>query len=378
MSPATVTFHIGLPRTGTTVVQAYLQRHATCLEQYGIGVRSPSGGAVHHDLANKLLCLDNRGRPPEPSGTVDPPERIAFPAFERFSHSVVSAEDLCRLGPNGAQVLRERCATLRVAVLLTLRPPVQWLWSCWLQRLRQGATPTWKRLVEWHLQSHRLSSILETWAPLASSGAIGVLQLSAANVELLAPFLARAEIPNHRCEFTESPKTMNRSNHPLEHLYHGLLSRWVRYWVGVFENPSRPVPRAVIERALGELSASRPCFEISQVHRDRFEENQLGLYDTSSLDALRDYAVDWTNTIEACLSGRYGPIDRSSAIALVEHLHECHAELYELRHDNPNPLRYPAADFIDRLPTDAGMQALSRSIACLIVNQQGSGAARIS
>lgn len=377
MNRATVTFHIGLPRTGTTVIQAYLQRHATCLEQYGIGVRSLSGGVAHHNLAHDLLCLDTRNRPPERSGTVDSPDCIAFPAFEHFSHSVVSAKDLCSLGPNGAMVLRDRCAGLRVAVVLALRPPVQWLWSCWLQQLRQGNTPTWKQLVEWHLRSHRLSSIFETWAPLASSGAIGVLQLSTENAELVTSFLERAEIPNHRCELAESPTTMDRSNHPLEHLYHGLLSRWVRYWVGVFENPSRPVPGAVIETALGELSASRPCFEISQVHRDRFDETQLGIYDTSTLDALRDYAVDWTNTIEACLSGRYGPIDRGSASSLVEHLRKCHAELYELRLDNPNPLRFPTEDFIERLPTDAGMQALSRSIAYLIVNQQGPGAMHV-
>ena len=57
--------HIGLPKTGTTLIQEFLKANHENFAKKGIGVLSTDGNGAHYILGTQLLALDGNVKHPK-------------------------------------------------------------------------------------------------------------------------------------------------------------------------------------------------------------------------------------------------------------------------------------------------------------------------
>ena len=262
---AEVFLHVGLPKTGTTSIQAGLDQHVTDLAAHGVLL---PGGRQH---AHRLATYDLLGQRIE--GDTD--DRVAgslgrlIEEINRYDGRavVISDEDLGLARPRQARRLVRALAGHQVYVVLGIRDLGRTLVSAWQQTVAMGGTTTWAEFVA-EIRSpgsgvpsagagfaarHDALRVLDTWSaavpadrvrlvtvPPAGSPPSLLLERFCSAVGLPTQLLAGAEVRNESLGSAEL-EVLRRLN---AHLGGALPKRQYRHVIETGLRPSWSSPQS--------------------------------------------------------------------------------------------------------------------------------------
>lgn len=170
-----VFLHIGLPKTGTTSIQAAMDASVESLGRAGILV--PAGGhraqrvAVYDLFGNRTSGGDDRGTPGTFAALM---KETRSTAFERV---LISEEDLGVARPRHVRRVVRSLEGCRVHVVIGVRDLARTLTSAWQQAVVLGSTITWQEFADAvrtpdagslrtsvaFARSHDVLSVLDVW-----------------------------------------------------------------------------------------------------------------------------------------------------------------------------------------------------------------------
>ena len=133
----TIHLHIGIHKTGTTSVQAFLAGQQRALAAHGVlyPLSARTDSTAHHNLAWEVLedprFDGSRGGWCELVGEIE---------GSPCDHALVSAEDLCRLQPESIARVAERIDRFEVRVIVYLRRQDYLLEGFYTNAIRGGTT----------------------------------------------------------------------------------------------------------------------------------------------------------------------------------------------------------------------------------------------
>lgn len=342
MDEARMIIFAGLPASGIEDAFAYLDTHRRCLQAAGVFV-----GDI------------------DVSSTASVPQLLDLATRSVGAPTAIVGIDTC-----DAVVIRDvvmeavNRGIREVRAITTLRPPVEWIRSAWMQHLRLAGEKNWVEYVLEQLSARPLAPVLQTLSNASSSGLFEVVASQAGPVQLAHNLLLRAGIAPCTCSATTGHADNAREvASELEHLYYPLLAHWVRYWVRALGRDPGPLPTKDLEAYLRSIYRCRPCFEIAQLHEDQFSIDRLGLYDQQANAALGEFAESWAKTVESALRGDLGFIDAATVSVLADHLVECEGERRTLDAQHPGSPSFPVPHWAALLPLDSRFIGQARSIA---------------
>ena len=141
-----VFLHVGLPKTGTTTVQAVLEQRAAALAQ--AGVLFPGGR--HH--VQRLAAYDLLGQRVRGDDSLAVAGAFARLVAEVEAHTgrsvVISEEELGLARPRHVRRVVRSLPGHRVVVVVTVRDLARTLVSAWQQSVVMGSTVTWHQFVD--------------------------------------------------------------------------------------------------------------------------------------------------------------------------------------------------------------------------------------
>ncbi|CAB4619400.1 unannotated protein [freshwater metagenome] len=360
--------HVGLPKTGTTTIQNFIQHNSDAFSQLGVGVLSVEGLGAHYLLANHLKSLDGAQR--ESSFFANSAGRTEFfPGWTREDVYLISAEDLCIIGPNGATAIGEFASAHNAALTVhaTIRNPIDWLWSCWTQ-VTKSEWFDWSAWIDRALE-HRdgfLSRSLGIWLEDESVG-LGLMTYE--GLDLLPRFLHRTGLAAVLESDLVDVPSANIGLGPVESLYLAMFVRDVRSSLTVRHRIAYIDPDwGYIERLLlDSVDLGAPTFEVAQ----KYERHVLDLADgeifgPSVFDGLAAYGEAWVNDALEFLERGTGRLDEESVSTITRACAALEADVEALLDGSFDRIRFPQRNFADRLPIDSQYLGLVRSVATMI------------
>ncbi len=360
--------HVGLPKTGTTTIQYFIQRNAEAFSRLGIGVLSVEGLGAHYLLAHHLKSLDGAQR--EDSFFANIVGRTEFfPEWNREDVYLISAEDIHIIGPNGAAAIRQFASVHDAALTVhaTIRNPIDWLWSCWSQ-VTKSQWSDWSEWIDRALKARDgfLSRSLGTWLEDES---VSLQLMTFEGPDLLQRFLRRTGLAAAlEGDLVDVPKA-NIGLTPVETLYLAMFVRDVRSSLArrhriAFHDPDW----GYIERLLlNTVALGAPTLEVAQ----KYEWQVLDLADgevfgPSVFSGLAAYAEAWISDALDFADRWNGRLDEESKATISGACAALESDIRELRNDSFVRTRFPQRDFADRLPIDSQYLGLVRSVATMI------------
>ena len=169
--------HVGLPKTGTSFLQASLVRHEAALTRAGVAL-------PHRDGVMVRAALDVRGEhdgfgldPEQVRGTFDRlAEQARRAGREHRTHTVLSHELLAAAGTTDARDALDRLHPLEVHVVVTARDPARQALAEWQEGVKHGRRLGFEKFArtvlpmdsdKLHAQRFRaaqdLTGVLERW-----------------------------------------------------------------------------------------------------------------------------------------------------------------------------------------------------------------------
>lgn len=360
--------HVGLPKTGTTTIQNYLQHNANGFSRAGIGVLSVEGLGAHYLLAHHLQSLD--GIKPEEWFFGGYSQRTDFfPDWNSEHTCVISAEDVHIIGPNGVSAISEFASThdASLTVHATIRNPIDWLWSCWTQ-VTKSEWYDWSIWVDRALEERDgfLSRSLGIWWENKSNR---VQLMAYKGPDLLGRFLERTRLSGALDGEAVDVPSANIGLSPVESLYLAMFVRDVRSSLAnrdriAYHDPDWGYIEAML---LGSVSLGAPTFEVAQ----KYERHVLDLADgdifgPSVFDGLAAYSEAWINDARDFAANGVERLDSESVATIEQTCDELEADIGALRDGSFDRIRFPQRDFADRLPIDSQYLGLVRSVATMI------------
>ena len=141
-----VFLHVGLPKTGTTTVQAVLEQRASALAE--VGVLFP-GGRHHAERLAAYDLLGQRVRGDDNLAVAGAFARLVAEVGPFQGRSVVvSEEELGLARPRHVRRVVRSLPGHRVVVVVTVRDLARTLVSAWQQSVVMGSTVTWEQFVD--------------------------------------------------------------------------------------------------------------------------------------------------------------------------------------------------------------------------------------
>lgn len=273
--------HIGLPKTGSTTIQAFLQRNRRSLARRGMAYRRyPAGWPNQSELAVAALAAIGQAIPEEhvrrASGLTDGTRQQAFAArYEAWVDATPSAPVTlfcCEILSTWLTTAEQVAALHRwlcqrfgaVCYIIYLRRPEDWLLSEYSQRIRNGAAlPLQDFLAEMPLP--RAADLLALWRSVVG-GALDVRLMERAALvdgDLLADFCAAAGIePAGLSRVSASNRQLSLPAASAIRKVNALTHRLVPH------DPSRRALRKVARLVIETVAPRQPALSLSADQRE--------------------------------------------------------------------------------------------------------------
>ncbi len=175
---ADIYLHVGLPKTGTTTIQAGLDRAREALAEHGVLVPGANHDA-HRRAAFDLIGQRVPGRREPVAGAFD--ALVAELGEYDGAAAIVSEEGLCRARPRHVRRV-ERCLSgHRLHVVVGVRDLARSLTSAWQQAVVGGSTTTWSDYVA-GVRDPRTGSVRAATSFRLQHDVLGVLDVWAAGI----------------------------------------------------------------------------------------------------------------------------------------------------------------------------------------------------
>jgi len=370
--------HVGLQKTGSTMVQEYLLNNYVALESSDFQVLSKQGYGHHFALSHQLLSLDVFGGGKQACYADEVDLSIdQFPVWGKAMTLVLSAEDLCNVGHVGAEAItayaQRNAATIQVAIVF--REHMEWLYSMWSQETKTGCVD-WCRYVQ-GLAAARYGFLSTTCRSWTEGGNKSISLLKYQRQDFLATFCARYEIPYIESPVVHGIDRSNTAHSMAECLYRTALHTMV---IHSLTSLAPTIPLGFVERQFLTLSQeTRPVYEASQQLREYLQRNDLvesTYYGGDSFGHISAYLCEWVIDAEIFYNQHRSLFDTDSQ-ATVEQLIQSAATNSEQLLQSPHKFRrLPQKAAASLVPMNSQFISLARTIAHLIVRQYEAVAAR--
>mgnify|MGYP000066467313 CR=1 FL=1 len=362
--------HIGMPKTGSTSLQEYFDRHRDELTRRDIAAVAKDHRRASEVFANELMRLDGKGFDrsmfPE-TWTLSE----LMPRWDGHSHCLYSSELLWAAGPNAVSVLLDLASenNSSVDVLAFFRSLDAWMWSWWAQETK-ASWIDWCDFLERGTKERRgyLSEVFGAWVRAESAVEIRVRPFDAPN--LIQRF--SSEIGIDDLEISPLFRSSNISEPRLEAIRRAALVKSI--WGEILDRfafKSFPLNHAAGARLVLETTeAHQVGYESAQAHKRTYPDPDADpTFGTDSLPLLADYVQGWCEDAHAFLGEFRSAFDVVSIAFLEEMVVQSKSLCERLRSasDPDDVSKYPQRGFADQLPTSAHEVALARGIAAAVV-----------
>jgi len=370
--------HVGLQKTGSTTVQEYLLNNYVALASSDFQVLSKQGYGHHFALSHQLLSLDVFGGGTQACYADEVDLSIdQFPVWGKAMTLVLSAEDLCNIGPVAAKAIKAYAqrngATIQVAIVF--RDHIEWLYSMWTQETKTGCVDLCQYVQGLAAARYGfLSTTCRSWTEVGNQR-IGLLKFQ--RQDFLAMFCARYEIP-----YIESPVIhgLDRSNtgHSMaECLYRTALHTMV---IHSLKSLAPTIPLGFVERQFLTLSEStRPVYEASRQFEEYLQRSDLldsTYYGGDSFGHISAYLCEWATDAEIFYDQHRSLFDTDSQATIEQLIQSATTNSEQLLQSPHKFRRLPQKDAASLVPMNSQFISLARTVAHLIVRQYEAVAAR--
>ena len=362
--------HIGMPKTGSTSIQGYFDRHREELTRRDIASVASGMRRMSEVLANELMRLDGRGFDQSVFPESWSLEQM-LPKWEGHRDCVYSSEMLWSAGPKAVTTLVDLASEndSSIEVLAFFRSLDQWMWSWWAQETKAGWID-WCDFLELVIGERRgyLSEVFGSWVRADAEVEIRVRPFE--GPDLIQRFAKEVGVED--LEISPSFRSLNVSEPRLEVVRRAALVKSI--WAEIlnrFVFKSFPLDYAVGSRLVLETTEDHQVgYESAREHGAVFPD--LGVdptFGADSLPLLADYVEGWWRDAQEFLRNHRAFFD-SDSITFLEEMVLRSKELGERLRSASDPeiiSRFPQRGFADRLPTSAHEVALARGIAAAVV-----------
>ena len=367
--PRTLIMHIGLPKTGTTMIQEFLKANHEKFDKNGIGVLAVDGQGSHYFLGNYLNELD--GNIIHSKGFLTEYSSMSnyYPIWSNQSTYIISSENMEKLGVRGVlSVLKyAQGANATIKVALTLRRPSELLFSNWCQVIKSEYID-WIPYIEDSIESKVgfLSSSLQHWLVKGLVSSIVIVKYE--KIGLLNNFLHRIGIGQFMPLDEISSSFININGSMVEALYQAALVREISY---VLASNDRlgflKFDIGYVQRILLDIADNAsPVFEIANKYEDEILKDEAVLgYD--SYESLSRYTKAWADDAKQFLQEAKPWLDAESIKIINQLVHEALVYAKRFINNNENCRKLPQKDFVELLPIDSQFIGLSRTLATSIL-----------
>ena len=369
LKPRTLIMHIGLPKTGTTMIQEFLKRYHATFEENGVGVLEVDGiNAAHHLLANYLQKLDGANK--SDGWFLGEDKRSNYyPTWTDQTTYLISAENMFCLREEGVLSVVKYAETNEAAlkVACTLRNPSEWLWSVWTQT----AKTTWMNWIDFidsaiENRTGFLSTTLQCWLLKDQINSIVIVKYKKDG--LLTSFLNRIAMDNIILLDDAIIPSVNIGVGIIEVLYGATMVKNIHQMLASNDRFGfEKVDCGYLERMLlGVSEKASPAFEIAQKYEDEAMNNELVL-GTDSYQALSRYSEEWAKDARNFLKKARPWLDQESIKIIKELINEALEDAKRYIELPKNCRKLPQRNFSENLPIDAQFIGLSRTLATSIL-----------
>jgi hypothetical protein len=195
-----LTLHIGLPKTGTTYVQGWLQARRAALAELGVWV--PARPIFAHRLACEFIADARRAARADVVHIRGTEYGAAFEDLARglrnarFNHAILSSEYFFEAQPGDVAALRDAAPDLAIRIVAFLRRQDRIIESGYNQEVKaMGATsrigaPAYQKKLDWLL-------LFESWAAVFGEANVALVNFDLAGRAggVLAEFCRAARLP---------------------------------------------------------------------------------------------------------------------------------------------------------------------------------------
>jgi len=365
----TLIMHIGLPKTGTTMIQEFLKHNHEKFDKNGIGALSVDGQGTHAFLGNYLNELD--GNIIQSKGYLTGYSSMSnyYPVWSNQSTYIISSEDMQKLGDRGVlSVLKyAQGANATIKVALTLRRPSEFIFSNWCQFIKSKYID-WISFVEESVESKVgfLSVSLRHW--LAKNLVSSIVIVKHEKVNFLNNFLQRIGIGQFIPLDDSTSPFINVTSSMVEALYQAALVKEISH---VLASNDRldflKYDIGYVQRILLDIADNAsPVFEIANKHEDATLKDEAVLgYD--SYESLSRYTKAWADDAKQFLQEAKPWLDVESIKIINQLVNESLVDAKQFINNTENFRKLPQKDFVELLPIDSQFIGLSRTLATSIL-----------
>jgi len=361
----TLIFHIGLPKTGTTMIQEFFKASHLNFENNKVGVLSKDGFGAHYLLGEQLRKLDAIGD----GGSIFLGKTNFtdyFPDLKDYSSYIISAENMSEIGDNGiSSIIRfaeDSDANLKMAC--TVRNPVEWLFSNWSQIIKSDYID-WIDYVK-HSRLNKVGFLSTSINPWVNKSVTSIVIIKYHHKDFLENFLGRIEM-SHLFPKNQDTFFLNNGVGLAGNMYCALMVKEIYKILGANERHLfQKVRKDYLKRMLLDIfDNASPLFEISQIYEKQIlESNNLIGFD--SYEELIKYCKEWIKDARTTLNFAMPLLD-SKSISVVNDFVEDAIMDVEKMIDTPYQFKkFPQRNFVNHLPINGQFIGLVRSIAIAI------------
>jgi len=361
--------HAGMPKTGSSTIQAFLLRNVDEFEALGISVLGVGKRSAQDVLANALNNLDGRGGPASifsERGSVGD----CLPRWNQFTSQILSMESLWAPGPMAVSALSDHAAAVdaQIEVLAFFRDPAKWLWSWWAQETK-SAWIDWCAFVEKFVggQYGFLSRTFSSWVAESPSALLKVRSYEGPN--LVYRFLESISISSEGFQW-DTPN-MNVGEGRLEVIRRaGIVCEVWRLLLEQAVVRSEQIDVGLGSRLVLEATQNQAVgHESAMFHRSQFPDiDKDPTFNDQSHELIAQYAADWAADAELFIKKFGDHFDHESQAVVHEKISGARSLAVEFRTTGAlqTSARFPRRDFVDTLPTNSWDIALARGVASAI------------
>ena len=364
--------HVGLPKTATTTIQTLLSWFADDVERAGVACRSIEGHAAHHILADQLLRLDGRSWPEMFHHSPWDLEHC-WPEWGGAARLVVSAEDLCDIGPLGVAAVDSFADRhdASITVVATLRSPIEWSWSLWTEHTKSRPVD-WIDFVEDLVERRRgvAGEMVAQWSAASRFRSMKFLDFHVDDPVM--DFLDQCVAPGIVAPDVVTTVSENVGVGALEAMYRA------RYVGAVLEGLAADerfagadpdgglVPRLLLNAAAWSSPMSMTARAFAPIV-DALAGRSDSPFGPDSLPVLRRFGeLVEADAIGLAADGT-APLDDASRVVLRGHADRARGAVAGLIDDGPMSNRYPQRDFASRLPVDERFdEAVEQTVGMIV------------
>jgi hypothetical protein len=371
----TLVLHIGLPKTGTSTIQHYLNTFTAHFENHGIGSQAMEGGAAHYQLTHQLRSLDGLQIHPKGYFSTPPDDGVRFPQWGNNNKYILSCEDLCTIGEKGVLSVEQHSETSKadLHIVCTLRNPKDWLWSAWTQ-ISKFSDTDWASLVAFATDSKEgfLSRVINPWLTCQNAK---ITFINYQCPDLFHEFLTKIEIDKSIHPSTGPIEKINSGDDIALCMYRSLLSKLV---IANIKNLSRlqfeRPDDGLIKQSLLDLSEiGSPAHEIAIKNSNNIESiDNIKILGNDSFPELATYLEYWLADTNEFLLANDTRLSKDSKDVVKFLVEQVENDIDSLNNSPQDCRLFPQKDFAENLPIDSQFVGLARSIATLITLQSRS------